>query len=1203
MPDVLNPDTQALEGAGARAVARRGMPRDAPTPAGLQPKTRVSSHEEYEALNPGQVFLDPEGKERQKPYHVETEADFDSVPEGKTFRTPEGKVIRKPVYAPIDFTAQTLYQMSTNDTERRKALERSYPGKVKQDSRGQFYVREDDGTYRKPRNILDEHASWGQAAGNLAAAAAPAIGAGAGEALGSAGGSAVAPGPGTVAGAFSGAGVGAAAGQGFNDIILALSGVYDRSAVSEGLGLAEAGALGTAGSVFGRTVGAVSAGPVASWRAGRASLPQMANFVAGTDPEGLRAVRGMREKGLKYAPVTPWAKEAPHIQNAVEIFEPAFHTQGKLRTAATDYYEKQAGEIAGSPVTTKPTAAVSSRESGEGLRKLAIAESMDADRVMRATLEARKAGMIPPTDQRAVLASAADQARGAAQGLIDQGYADIRQSIDDAMAVAKSGHNSGELWDRVAQQLSGVKRGLSERASNMYAQADSLAEGILPNTEGLPELASQFANQLPEEFQRNQPGIVRQLRAMAGQVNDKGEVVKEPTRPTFGQLRNLRTQIRSNADFWRLDSDVKNGAFKYFARRVDEALKDIDAVPTLAPAVDALNSADQFYADNFKIFNSNQIKAIMRGLETGEPADPKVLFNTVVKEGHTDLTNRIRELVGPNLWRGVQAADLEDLMTNSRDFEPGSVDGAKFAREVKARHQSGLLETVHGRAQADQLLKQAQLISMLQGRVPVPTRPGDRMIDVVARARQAAEAAQKAAKQDPLATLKREMKGIENQQKKAAADARRNDILSVLYNPTVGASDAADRILNNEDMLLAAHARFGKTPEFELLRQVWVKRLLQNGIDPRGKLASTSPEVQNIMFPGVSLDQMKLLAKEMGYLMQAKGKTTGSSMSAFEKVEHPPRTIWGHAIHNIPFVGPFIERTTLGNYYGLVLSLVNNLPFLRWMEKGLGGDPAARQMVRDTFRRYIAAGGAGGATGAVGSYEEHPTQPDRPSGDLPRFRDGGQFTVGGEGGPDSQTVAFKASPGEVVTIMPQDGPEGAQAASEAAAARVQRQVRPPGGRQESMLTKLPEAMIGDLAVRSLDATMNGPRLMRDAYEGNVNLESQEGIGRTLGVAAQIMPWAPGTPSVLEMLSMPKGRAPAVQPNVPTPTGGPEAAPIAQAAHNSLRGSIMQEGDSFRFRVEEDGREPFEEVFSTLREAQEALSILNQEGANGHGPRA
>jgi hypothetical protein len=38
------------------------------------------------------------------------------------------------------------------------------------------------------------------------------------------------------------------------------------------------------------------------------------------------------------------------------------------------------------------------------------------------------------------------------------------------------------------------------------------------------------------------------------------------------------------------------------------------------------------------------------------------------------------------------------------------------------------------------------------------------------------------------------------------------------------------------------------------------------------------------------------------------------------------------------------------------------------------------------------------------------------AGGLPGFKTGGSFKVGGSGGADSQTVAFRATPGEMVDI-------------------------------------------------------------------------------------------------------------------------------------------------------------------------------------------
>ena len=129
-----------LEGAGARTLARRGLPRGAATPASLEPLPTISDQTGYEALDPGKQYKDPEGNVRTKLWEVADERSYDLVPEGQRYTDPQGNVRTKPSYEPVDFTAHTLYNMAVTDSERRKALERSYPGKVKQDTNGEFYV-------------------------------------------------------------------------------------------------------------------------------------------------------------------------------------------------------------------------------------------------------------------------------------------------------------------------------------------------------------------------------------------------------------------------------------------------------------------------------------------------------------------------------------------------------------------------------------------------------------------------------------------------------------------------------------------------------------------------------------------------------------------------------------------------------------------------------------------------------------------------------------------------------------------------------------------------------------------------------------------------------------------------------------------------------------------------------------------------------
>jgi hypothetical protein len=72
--------------------------------------------------------------------------------------------------------------------------------------------------------------------------------------------------------------------------------------------------------------------------------------------------------------------------------------------------------------------------------------------------------------------------------------------------------------------------------------------------------------------------------------------------------------------------------------------------------------------------------------------------------------------------------------------------------------------------------------------------------------------------------------------------------------------------------------------------------------------------------------------------------------------------------------------------------------------------------VGDAIRRKLAEVMAS-ITPPVPSFAPpRPTAPGGGGGSVPAFQHGGAFRVGGAGGPDSQLVAFRASPGEVVAV-------------------------------------------------------------------------------------------------------------------------------------------------------------------------------------------
>ena len=942
----------------------------------------IDDPEEAAKLPPGTEFLSPKGK-GTVPYRPKDPDEAATLPEGSTFITPEGRRMKTPTYEGLDFTSQTLYNMAVNDKERRKILERGYPGKVKDNERtGEMYV-DDDGVRRRSKGFSQRPAEF------FAAQAAPVAGSMAGERIGGALGSVVGP-AGTFGGAVAGGALGGAAGQYFNDSMMALAGVYDRSGGEEAKELALSGGMGGVGTAVGRGIAAVAP---AVKGAIQNSVPKALASFLGADEAGVEQALTLREKGA-LVPPSGWAKEAPALQNIVEVYDPHFRTQKPLLQSTTAHYEKGSKDILGQvgvsdvESLTKPEAAVSTEKAGEAVIGRTRDELRKADEELRKALEGRRAGLAGAAEAKATgkqslvldTERAATEARKAAQAVVDEGFQTIRESSDAAMSAAKAGHNSGDLWWAVGEQLKAVRAGIASRANKMYGEADDLAGGLMPDMGDLPERANAFLQQLPEGFEGKYPAIVKQLRDLSGVENEKGEVIKEAVNPTWAQLHNLRSVMRMNYNSLDLTPDIKQGAFKHFALKVDEILHSETAVPELRQASKQLRAADDFYRENMGPLNDRRIQAVMDGLDSGLPADPKVLFDTIVKDGRSDLTKKISEMVGPNLWAGVKAADVREILEQSKSIDPGSIDGKRFVGQILERYRNGMLEAVHGQDMSAKLLRQAQAVEALNGRLDLPVRPGDTVSDVINKAKIAAEAAKEAGKKDPLGTLAKEMQGIERQLQNTQAIARKNlkanSQLGFLYDPSIGASQAVDKILGSEDLIVAAASKFGEnSTEFKLLRQVWVERIFTGTLQPGTKLEKVTEEVQKLMLPNASLDDTRTLVKEMDFLMSARGgANTATSIAAQARINNP----WGHIVGAKGIIGEAIGSVTgltkldpagraiLTKYYATVTNIMNSTTFLRFVLKGLKGDENARAMVKAEVQRRMNIGGTIGA--GVGEF-------------------------------------------------------------------------------------------------------------------------------------------------------------------------------------------------------------------------------------------
>lgn len=946
----------------------------------------ITDASQYETLLPGQKYIDPEGTARQKPYTVEDKFSYDQVPEGATYVDPEGTSRTKPVFEGIGYTAQTLHSMAVTDKEKRKILEKFYPGQV-QGEGDDMYVVDPNGTYRKPGRLNTVRDALGAVGGNIMPMGLGGIGAVAGGAEGGLPGAA-------------GAALGTMGGQYFNDIILKLNGVYDRTAGEEALDktvgpLMAAGGEG-AGRVIGGFVPSVKAGTTAIKNAG----PDVMNKFLGTGAEDLAQYRrigelgetpssnpAMRLFGLTETTTAPGistiAKEAPHLQNVQELFHEGFDTsQPRLRAAETAYnkmsaplLEKQGVGSVDDLLSAEPK--VSVQQTGEQLTAKAMQDAGNLDAAMAERIaEAKRAiaeqGAVMPAQREQLLHVARAQQENATQ-LINGALQNVERNAEQAVQRAAQGANSGDLWQAVGEQIRQVRQAMGERyRQNAQTAYETVPRGAGVNARPLSEAATDFIETMPEEFRSRNPALVRQIEQLGQRTDEAGGAV--PATVTLEQLHNMRSALRSSADYYDLPSDFKNGALKYFAGQVDNLMQGLGSTSQFRTAIDLLNENDRWFAQERPVFNARQMQTVLRGLEAGEPADPALLYQAMIKPGATDLIGRTEQVVGPNLWNGVRAAQRQQWLQNARAGQfDRTVDAGKFAREVIEAHNEGTLFPVQGREQGEQMLQLAQQIGMMEGKLPVTFRPNDTAFDVFRQARMAAESAEREANVDPIKVLARETRRIEGQARAEQAAQRRADPLRFLSDKSFGATRAVNKILGDEDLILATASRFGEqSPEFNALRQVWTERIFRGTLEPGKRLDKASPQVQKLML-GVNLDTAKKIAEDMEFIMGSKalgrGDNTAGGMSVMSKIEHP---IAGKTISRMARVIPGANtagRATLGAYYAFMNKVLESPALARWLEKSYT-NPEARPVIRAELQKVLQRSGSIGATTASGLYRQ-----------------------------------------------------------------------------------------------------------------------------------------------------------------------------------------------------------------------------------------
>ena len=722
----------------------------------------------------------------------------------------------------------------------------------------------------------------------------------------------------------------------------------------------------------------------------------------GVNDEGLARLMSTQESGFKVGPSAAFP-DAPMLTK-LEQLDQMFNKEGggRFQKSAREGYERISKDIMEDPQIgafvkeplTRSTETVSYKEAGE--------KAVKAAQVKMALEDAKLADAVAQGPEKWAQTYITNV--DAARNLAKEGIAQIGRDADAAMQNMATHTGSSDLVNNIATSFRSYNSAVRAKASSYYDMWDRAAGAKPIDVTGLQQDAERFFDAMPADLAGKYPMEIRLLRRLAAPVDEEsssmlkklggddeaiamakklGAVAPEEEKAitmTAGELHQLRSWMRHGINYDDLMSDMSQGAMKHFEGKVNGVIQAL-------PESQLLNSADAFYKETIPYLNNEMIKSTMRALKGGTGIDPEAAANIFFKFGRAEDVNEARKVLGPNLWNAVEAAHIQSLLNKSRDFN--GVDAKRFATAILDDHRKGMLNLGYSGGKAQELVRLGEEIQRLDGKIYINALDTDSIPTILNKARAKTLDDARVAAVDPL----RAFDDAAKEMKVAAATKREASPIHTLFGEGMSYKGelAARNILSSEDNIIAASNYFGRdSATFNELRKVFVRDFLQREYAEIGQMRPElskkkimTDRVQQLMFPGWTLQAMKTLAKDTEFLFGAatvgRGSDVGASLAGSSRVFNPPNILPGLGrFAKFPGI-QFINRIILGKYYGALMEGVSNPAFSAWLTKSLeSGNPAQKEAAKNVLNDRLKTSPWLGR--AAGQYMAQPN-PEEPTQD------------------------------------------------------------------------------------------------------------------------------------------------------------------------------------------------------------------------------
>ena len=628
------------------------------------------------------------------------------------------------------------------------------------------------------------------------------------------------------------------------------------------------------------------------------------------DPEAAARARALADKGMRVSP-SAYAS-LPRSQFFLEQsrkfdYDPTAASSAEIAKEGLIAAMRKGGaseaEIENAQNQLSKTADYSLEKSGEAVRDRLDTERSQGEIKLNRTADKiandaevagnAKAAAAVAEHEKTVNALTRAQAKsaGAAQKMIDKGMT----SLDRIRRAAAP----GALGETMSNAITGLRNATTDAATVLYDKATRLAGDvkITTNTREVTDAVDNFRRDIPADVIKQSP-VLERLIAKLGQADEEvGTGVldasgKEMTREAesgmaFGELHQLRSELRDLGYNASLTPSMKKGAYKYFSGVVDRMIAEGSnslSTPKLKAAGQALKEADDFYAKNMAKFRDAGLQKLADNMKSKLPPNPEEVARQIANSDNRNLRRQILDLAGPQTRRKIASADMDGILTEIRSQATGEINSRDFLSQIEQRAKSGVLADYYGETQASTILALARRLAQRGGTVPLDVGQQDNFVRALRAANQKADELAKLVKPDPIGILEKERAAAQTRigqlrDVKKTSETAEFDPLQAAMSGTGHA--AAERIIRSPTLISSAIARFGaEDPAIKLLQRQALERLLtpiargEKGSSLTAGLLDIPEESQKLLFPDGLHDDLRVLAKDIDFVS---GRSTRSA--------------------------------------------------------------------------------------------------------------------------------------------------------------------------------------------------------------------------------------------------------------------------------------------------------------------------------------